>query len=180
MIRSLPLLDYMYFESPLGWILPAAFSRGIYRLQFCGVERPSEATAQEFLEKRCPGCSPVQKMDSPLLSHAQQTVELYFAAGTQPGKVPLDLHRGTRLQQRVWEALGTILFGKTRSYGQIAAAIRQQRTTRTVGQACGRNPVPILVPCYKVLATGGKLGGYSGGLHIKKALLELKGITLPS
>jgi O-6-methylguanine DNA methyltransferase len=84
---------------------------------------------------------------------------------------PLDLHAGTAFQQRVWNALLQIPRGETRSYGEIARAIRNVRAARAVGSACGANPIPILIPCHRVLAAKHKLGGYSGGLEWKRKLL---------
>ena len=88
---------------------------------------------------------------------------------------PLDLSAGTPFQQTVWRALEKIPFGQTRSYGEIASAIGNPKGVRAVGGACGANPIPILVPCHRVLAAKGKLGGFSGGLDWKRTLLEREG-----
>jgi len=84
---------------------------------------------------------------------------------------PLDLRSGTPFQQRVWAALRAIPAGHTRSYSEIASAIGSPKAARAVGGACGANPIPLLVPCHRVLASGGKLGGFSGGLDWKRRLL---------
>lgn len=84
---------------------------------------------------------------------------------------PLDLARGTPFQQRVWAALRKIPLGETRSYGEIALAIRNPRAVRAVGGACGANPIPVLVPCHRVLAAHHRLGGFSSGLKWKRLLL---------
>jgi O-6-methylguanine DNA methyltransferase len=97
-------------------------------------------------------------------------------AGRKPEKLPpLDL-AGTEFQKSVWNALRNISFGKTKSYGEIARAIGQPKAVRAVGGACGANPVPVLVPCHRVLAANKKLGGFSGGLDWKRKLLALEGI----
>lgn len=90
---------------------------------------------------------------------------------------PLDLSAGTPFQQTVWRALGQIPIGQTRSYGEIAGAIGQPKAVRAVGGACGANPIPVLVPCHRVLAANGKLGGFSGGLDWKRKLLESEGVN---
>jgi methylated-DNA-[protein]-cysteine S-methyltransferase len=100
-------------------------------------------------------------------------------AGRSPDKLPpLDLSRGTKFQQSVWAALRRIKFGQTQSYGAIAAAIRNPKAVRAVGGACGANPIPLLVPCHRVLAANKKLGGFSGGLAWKRRLLTIENIRV--
>lgn len=100
-------------------------------------------------------------------------------AGRVPGKLPpLDLSRGTDFQQRVWNELRNIATGQSRTYGQIAQAIGRPKAVRAVGGACGANPIPVLIPCHRVLAANRKLGGFSGGLAWKKKLLEREAIEL--
>jgi O-6-methylguanine DNA methyltransferase len=99
-------------------------------------------------------------------------------AGREPKKLPpLDL-AGTEFQKSVWNALRKISTGKTKSYGEIARAIGRPKAVRAVGGACGVNPVPVLVPCHRVLAANKKLGGFSGGLDWKRSLLKREGITI--
>ena len=97
----------------------------------------------------------------------------YFAGRRRKFPVRLDL-RGTPFQRKVWEALCTIPYGETRSYADVARQIRRPRAFRAVGMANHWNPVAIIVPCHRVVATGGALGGYGGGLRMKKFLLELE------
>jgi O-6-methylguanine DNA methyltransferase len=93
--------------------------------------------------------------------------------GEQPDRLPpLDLSRGTPFQQEVWRALLEIPAGETRSYGEIAARVGEPGAARAVGAACGANPIPVLVPCHRVLAAHKKLGGFSSGLKWKRLLLE--------
>jgi methylated-DNA-[protein]-cysteine S-methyltransferase len=86
--------------------------------------------------------------------------------------------RGTPFQQRVWNALRAIPFGVVRTYGDVARDIGHPKAMRAVGQANGRNPLPIVVPCHRVIAGDGTIGGYSGGLNVKHRLLALEGIEL--
>jgi O-6-methylguanine DNA methyltransferase len=90
---------------------------------------------------------------------------------------PLDLRGGTLFQQRVWSALCRIDCGETKSYAEIAREIGAPKATRAVGGACGANPIPLLIPCHRVLASGGNLGGFSGGLDWKKRLLAIEGVV---
>ena len=91
---------------------------------------------------------------------------------------PFDWTDGTEFQQKVWKAMSRIAPGKTLSYGEIASAIGQPRASRAVGGACGANPIPVLVPCHRVLAANKRIGGFSSGLHWKRLLLEREGIKL--
>lgn len=105
--------------------------------------------------------------------HRVTTIALKRAlAGREPRALPpLDLSAGTAFQQRVWNALLKISRGQTRSYGEIAQSLRQPRASRAVGGACGANPIPIFVPCHRVLAANHRLGGFSAGLDWKRRLL---------
>jgi O-6-methylguanine DNA methyltransferase len=89
---------------------------------------------------------------------------------------PLDLRGGTEFQQKVWAKLRQIGVGRTKSYGEIAASLGRPKASRAVGGACGANPIPVLVPCHRILAANQKLGGFSGGLDWKRALLQREGI----
>jgi O-6-methylguanine DNA methyltransferase len=97
---------------------------------------------------------------------------LSILAGNPPGPFPpLDLDSGTDFQRLVWRALLEIPPRETRSYGQVAAAIGHSKATRAVGAACGANPIPLLIPCHRVLAANHKIGGFSAGLYWKRLLL---------
>jgi len=97
------------------------------------------------------------------------------AAKTLP---PLDWSGKTEFQKSVWRALRKIRPGQTKSYGEIARAIGRPKAVRAVGGACGANPIPVLVPCHRVLAANGKIGGFSGGLNRKRELLAHEGVSL--
>jgi O-6-methylguanine DNA methyltransferase len=102
-------------------------------------------------------------------------------AGRPPTEFPpLDVTRGTEFQQRVWRALQKIPLGQTRSYGEIATLIGKPNAVRAVGGACGANPIPLLIPCHRVLAANQKIGGFSGGLPWKKMLLAREGVAIRS
>ena len=100
-------------------------------------------------------------------------------AGRAPEALPpFDLSRGTEFQQAVWAGMCRIQFGQTQSYGELAAAIGNPKAVRAVGGACGANPIPVLVPCHRVLAAQQKLGGFSSGLDWKRKLLAREKISL--
>jgi O-6-methylguanine DNA methyltransferase len=88
---------------------------------------------------------------------------------------PVDLSNGTAFQRKVWAALQAIPTGKTETYSQLAASLKKPKAARAVGGACGANPVPLLIPCHRVVAANGGLGGFSGGLHWKRKLLGREG-----
>ena len=103
-----------------------------------------------------------------------------YLGGEPMGAVPvpcLDLRGGTVFQQNVWRAIRRIPFGETQSYSQIANSIRNTRAVRAIGSACGANPIPLIIPCHRVLAANHTLGGFSGGISWKKRLLKLEGIA---
>ena len=115
--------------------------------------------------------------ETELLRRGKDQLERYFDGDGRPFELPL-APAGTPFQQAVWRAMSEIPAGQTRSYGELAAAVGS--AARAVGGACGANPIPIIVPCHRVLAAGGALGGYSGegGRDTKVALLRLEGAIL--
>ena len=113
---------------------------------------------------------------SPLLDAAEAQLREYFAGARRTFDLPLAPH-GTAFQQRVWTASRTIPYGETRTYGELAAAIDSPNASRAVGMANHRNPLPILIPCHRVIGADGSLTGYAGGLATKRRLLALEGIT---
>lgn len=102
-------------------------------------------------------------------------------AGRTPVELPpLDLASGTEFQRRVWEELSWTPLGEVRTYGEIARSVRRPGAAQAVGAACGANPVPLLLPCHRVLAANRRLGGFSGGLEWKRRLLEREGVAAAS
>lgn len=110
---------------------------------------------------------------SPVMRETVHQLRAYFAGKLHVFDVPLEL-LGTDFQKRVWSALVTIPYGETRSYSQIAAQIGAPRAVRAVGAANGRNPIPIIVPCHRVIGSSGNLVGFGGGLEWKRLLLDLE------
>jgi len=110
----------------------------------------------------------------PVLKETATQLEEYFAGERRDFDVPMELD-GTAFQQEVWAELSRIPYGETISYGELARRVGRPSAPRAVGQANGRNPIPIIVPCHRVLAVNG-IGGYGGGLTVKRALLAVEGV----
>ena len=115
----------------------------------------------------------IKQQETPLLLQAATQIEEYFQGKRVRFQLPLD-PAGTPFQKKVWQALLTIPYGETRSYGQIAAQIGSPKACRAVGHANHCNPIPIIIPCHRVVGTSGKLTGYAGGLEAKELLLKLE------
>lgn len=149
------------YDTPLGQVLIARTEEGLAGLWFESQKwYPAPIDAPE-----CP--------DDPLLREAATQVTDYFAGRRTRFELPLDLH-GSPFQRSVWQALRDIECGATKSYADIARGIGAPQAVRAVGAAVGRNPVSVIVPCHRVLGSGGQLTGYAGGLDRKRALLALE------
>jgi AraC family transcriptional regulator of adaptative response/methylated-DNA-[protein]-cysteine methyltransferase len=161
-------ITYTTGDSALGKVVVAATENGV-----CSVSiRESDVDAEESLRVRFPRAE-IKRDDDAL--RGRLTVVLDRISGRRLDEaLPLDLH-GTDFQREVWEQLLTIPPGKTRSYLDVARAINRPRATRAVAQACGANPVAVVVPCHRVVMADGSLGGYSGLPGVKKALLGSEG-----
>ncbi len=168
------MLSTLVFDSPLGWILIASTARGLCLLDFCGAVEPSEAEVPSRIHRVYPHAGIDSSPDTVRLDKVRDAVMDYLTRGVPIPPISVDVSEGTGFRQEVWKALVEIPFGQTRTYIEVAWAVGRPRGARAVGQACGKNPVAIVIPCHRVLATGGGLGGYSSGLPIKKALLDLE------
>ncbi len=167
-------LKTITFETGLGWLVVAESPDGIALVDFMGRDCPTEDAAISTVLRYYPDATLSPGGDSVLLGKTKAYILAYLTNGAPIPKVPLDLRKGTGFDRNVWSEIETIAFGDSMSYGQIAAKVNSAGASRAVGRACGRNPVPILIPCHRVIGSGGKLGGYSSGLDIKRALLDLE------
>jgi AraC family transcriptional regulator of adaptative response/methylated-DNA-[protein]-cysteine methyltransferase len=159
--------------SPLGSVVVAATERGI-----CAVSLlESDTGAEEHLRARFPKADITR--DDVELKRALDTVLERIAGRRLDSEIPLDL-QGTDFQREVWNQLLAIPAGSTRSYLDVAQAINRPKATRAVAQACGANPVAVVVPCHRVVMSDGSIGGYSGLPGVKKALLAVEGAALPA
>ncbi len=160
-------LYYTAMGSPLGTLWLAATDRGLCRLHIGGDEAGwIKLIAQEM------GADPVR--DDSALAEAQRQLGEYFAGSRHSFDLPLDVH-GSLFERRVWEECSRIPYGQVRTYADLARALGAMRAARAVGSALGRNPLPIIVPCHRVLRADGSLGGYAAGLEAKRALLSIEG-----
>jgi methylated-DNA-[protein]-cysteine S-methyltransferase len=160
-------------ESPVGKLKLVASDKGLAAVLWED-DRPHRVRLGEPIPESTSGHQP-----HPVLVQTERQLNEYFAGRRKEFSLPLDI-RGTPFQKHVWEALLAIPFGETRSYGQLAKQLGKPRATRAVGAANGRNPIPIIVPCHRVIGSSGRLTGFGGGLETKALLLRLekKGDTL--
>jgi methylated-DNA-[protein]-cysteine S-methyltransferase len=136
-----------------------------------GITEENNAITEVFFGRDMPAAC--TKAETPLIKKAAGQIEEYFSGKRKKISLPLAL-RGTEFQMAVWEALQTIPYGETRSYGEIAVQIGRPKAARAVGMANHNNPISIIVPCHRVIGHNGKLVGYGAGLPIKEYLLNLE------
>jgi methylated-DNA-[protein]-cysteine S-methyltransferase len=158
-------LLYDTFDSPIGALTVAGDNQGIHHILFENNRYDAKGRAQ-------------WQRDAHALREARTQLLQYLRGERSGFELPLAPH-GTGFQLRVWKALADIPFGETWSYVQLARHIGQPTASRAVGAANGRNPLPIVLPCHRVIGSSGALTGFGGGLETKAALLELESRTQP-
>lgn len=158
-------------EGPFGPLFLARTQRGLCRVSF----RRSEEEFMAELERRqlLPEFAPSK------LSREANQLQEYFSGKCTRFRFPLDLRLVTPFQKSVLEAAAGVPFGQLVSYSELAGRIGKPEARRAVGGALGKNPIAIVIPCHRVIAADGTLGGYTGGLDIKRKLMEIEGIDLP-
>lgn len=165
------MIRYSITSSAIGKILVASSDKGV-----CMVSMgESDAGLERVLHERFPRES--VKRDNAGLAETVTQVQELVDGKRAPGTIKFDLD-GTDFQKKVWSELLKIPAGKTRSYAEIAERIGHPNAYRAVANACGANPVAIAVPCHRVIASGGKIGGYGGGLERKRKLLANEGVVV--
>ena len=193
------MVRYVLLRTALDPILAVAGPRGLVRLEFlpeaweyhtrahavarrllCGAPQtlPRQMAASGGSDAAAE-CLPALKVreDPAFFADLREQLAQYFVGRRESFELELDLH-GTPFQILVWRQLLDIPYGKLRTYGQVARSLGRPTATRAVGQAAGQNPLPILVPCHRVIGKGGSLVGFAGGLTTKARLLRLEGHTL--
>jgi methylated-DNA-[protein]-cysteine S-methyltransferase len=166
------LLDVAYTstDSPYGPLLLASTPRGLVR-----VGLPNQ-DAEELLADLAQRVSP-RVLEAPAgLDRARRELDLYFDGKLDRFDLPLDWQLSSGFRLGVLHAIAAIPYGETRTYTEMATSAGNERAVRAAGTACGRNPLPLVVPCHRVLRSGGALGGYGGGLPMKEGLLRLEGV----
>lgn len=153
-----PMIDYAYLDTPIGRLLLANDAGGLRYVEFDDARRDRRITADwRHSEKR--------------LAPVLEQFAAYFAGELLNFDLPLSPH-GSDFQRAVWDLLVTIPYGETTSYGAIARRLGRPDSSRAVGAANGSNPLPIIVPCHRVIGSNGQLTGFGGGLPTKRWLLE--------
>jgi methylated-DNA-[protein]-cysteine S-methyltransferase len=164
------LLDVAFrtIDSPVGLLLLAATPLGLVRVAYQreGLDAVLQALASKISPRilAAPG----------RLEDAARQLDDYFAGRRTTFQIPLDLRLSAGFRRTVLDHLAAISYGHTESYAEVAAATGHPGAMRAVGSACATNPLPVVVPCHRVLRSDGSLGGYLGGLEVKRALLELE------
>jgi methylated-DNA-[protein]-cysteine S-methyltransferase len=159
------MIHYRTIDSPIGLLTLAG--RGTVLTNLRMVDQTYEPSRADWT------------LDGTAFADAVEQLGAYFAGELSDFDVELDM-RGTEFQRRVWQALLTIPYGETRSYGEIAEQVGAPGAARAVGLANGRNPIAIIVPCHRVIGASGSLTGYGGGLDRKKTLLGLEKSRSPA
>ncbi len=152
---------HAYAPSPIGDLLLVASDEGLVQVHFPPSSPPDNAP-----------------LDDNRLAPVIRQLDEYFAGDRKTFNITL-APRGTPFQLEVWRTLQRIPYGETRSYAEIARSIGRPTATRAVGAANGANPIPIIIPCHRVIGTSGSLTGFGGGIDVKRALLDLEGGLRP-
>jgi methylated-DNA-[protein]-cysteine S-methyltransferase len=152
---------YAYFDSPIGPLLIAGDAQAVTRISFAKNGKPVKPQPEWMESAKGP------------VGEAIRQLKEYFAGKRRDFDLPLS-PEGTAFQKSVWRQLQEIPYAQTISYGELAKRVGNPKASRAVGSANGKNPIPIVIPCHRVIAAGGKLGGFGGGLPTKVALLELE------
>jgi methylated-DNA-[protein]-cysteine S-methyltransferase len=165
------MIYYTRLASPWGPLFVAGTERSVCSCEFInGKDIAKLLSRLQKLNQHV-----LVKEDPQPLASAINCLKRYFAGEPENLDQPLDF-QGSRFQMQVWSTLRRIPAGKVATYGDIATRIGRPRGARAVGQACGRNPIVLFVPCHRVVAANGRLGGFGGGLSLKKALLKHEGV----
>jgi methylated-DNA-[protein]-cysteine S-methyltransferase len=165
-------LYYATFKSPIGEILATRTEQGLNFVSF------PKSTWERFISALEKDKSITLVEDNKKFSNLKNNLKAYFSGKKVQFKEKFDLKGGTNFQKRVWNAMQRIPSGQTRSYGWLARQVGGKNKARAVGTACGANPLPILIPCHRVIREDGGLGGYGGGLSLKKKLLKIEGANV--
>jgi methylated-DNA-[protein]-cysteine S-methyltransferase len=163
---------YDTFKSPIGEILVTRTEKGLSFVSF------PKSTWEKFLSALSKDKTIDLIKNENKFAPLRNDLKEYFSGKKVNFKEKLDLTGGTDFQKKVWKAMLKIPFGETRSYGWLAQKAGGKNKARATGAACGTNPIPIIIPCHRVIKSDKTLGGYSSGLGIKKKLLEIEGVRI--
>jgi O-6-methylguanine DNA methyltransferase len=172
------------WEGGLGWCGGLLGPRGFLATEFnCaserrGLEKLLADCGAPVLTEQCAPLTRIDEQARQLFGQLQRGLENLAAGRRDAMEVPLDYSLGTAFQQQVWKELRRVPWGEAISYGELAARIGNPKASRAVGSANGKNPLAPVVPCHRVIQSGGALGGYGGGLEMKRRLLALEGVAV--
>lgn len=168
-----PDVAYAIVDSPIGALVAAATPQGLVRLAYEDFNGGLDVVLDSLATK----LSPRILEDPRRLDDVRRELDEYFAGRRETFDLAIDWSLYSDFGRRVLQATAAIPFGRTASYGEVAAQAGNARASRAAGRALGANAIPIVVPCHRVIGTSGKLTGYTGGMHRKEALLRLEGIA---
>ncbi len=163
------------FDSPVGPLYTEVTAKGVRRVDLLSPERASGSRTRTYIE-------PSERQaandgERAILDALANQIDDYFDGSRPDFELPLDVDTGSDFQRRIWQTISNIPHGEVQSYAEVAIRAGYPNAFRAVGTACGANPVALVVPCHRVVASGGKLGGYGGGLEMKVWLLRHEGFV---
>lgn len=161
------ILFYDFFALPEGMLAIAASKKGLRSIHY-GI------STSELKDKLAENANVTYVLASGEIAPIKEQIRAYLEGYQQQFEVKLDIAQGTELQREVWNQLLQIPYGKTISYSEMAERVGKPDAVRAIGSACGANPIPLIIPCHRVLAKDGSLGGFGWGLPMKHYLLELE------
>jgi methylated-DNA-[protein]-cysteine S-methyltransferase len=165
-------VTYAQVDSPLGRLVAARTGEGLVRLAYEDFNGGLDAVLDHLGTRLSPRIVEVPSRFDDL----RRELDDYFAGRRQGFDLPIDWSLSAGFTRRILQAINAIPFGEVSNYREVAARAGNPKATRAAGNACGANPIPIVVPCHRVLRTGGGLGGYTGGVEKKETLLRLEGV----
>jgi methylated-DNA-[protein]-cysteine S-methyltransferase len=167
-------VHYALVDSPIGTLVAAATPRGLATLSYEDFHGGVDAVLDTLAAKLSP-----RMLEAPArLDGVRRELDEYFDGRRHDFDLPIDWALASQFGRRILEATAAIPFGEVSTYGKVAARAGNPKASRAAGRALGANPIPIVVPCHRVIGTNGQLTGYTGGLHRKVALLQIEGIVL--
>ncbi|TMB60973.1 MAG: methylated-DNA--[protein]-cysteine S-methyltransferase [Chloroflexi bacterium] len=172
--EGLETVGYRVVDSPLGPLWIAVGPKGVLAIHYGG--EPSAAELARIVRTYGPGLLPDARRVDPVARELDQ----YFGGTRRRFDIAVDLTPLTEFQRRILSATARVAFGEVSTYAKVATQAGSERASRAAGQALGANPIPIVVPCHRILASDGTLGGYAGGLDAKRRLLGLERREVPA
>jgi methylated-DNA-[protein]-cysteine S-methyltransferase len=167
-------VHYALVDSPLGTLVAAGTPRGLATISYEDFHGGVDAVLDGLAAKLSP-----RMLEAPAkLDDVRRELDEYFEGRRRDFDLPIDWSLASEFGRRILTATAAIPFGQVSTYGKVAAQAGNPKASRAAGRALGANPIPIVVPCHRVVGTNGQLTGYTGGLHRKVALLQIEGIVL--